>query len=214
MSLRHALMALLETRPMTGYELAKQFDVSAIYVWHAQHPQIYTELRRLEREGLVAVVAAPRGRRSTKRTYYHTPRGCDELARWVETVQLPARERDETYLKATYFEFGSLDGARRQFRAHLEHFQLLERQWQAHADQLRRRETELIRRRLSRAPSAAHEAIVAFKVHVYEGLVERARTEVEWARRGLKLVDRLERGSGVAADEPLARPRPTRPDSR
>jgi len=51
--LRHALLALLEARPMTGYELAKQFDVSAAYVWHAHHPQIYTELRRLEAARLV-----------------------------------------------------------------------------------------------------------------------------------------------------------------
>lgn len=211
MSLRHALMALLEARPMTGYELAKQFDESARRVWHAQHPQIYTELRRLEREGLVDAAAAPRGTKATKRTYFLTEEGCAELARWVGEVRQPASERDAAYLKATYFEFGSLDNARRQFRAHLDHYRMLERQWRAHADQLDRRDTDLLRLRLSRTPDAAHDALVAFKVHVYRGLVERARTEVEWARRGLRLLDRLERDAGVAPDAPLAPPAPTPP---
>jgi hypothetical protein len=41
-------------------------------------------------------------------------------------------------------------------------------------------------------PEDEHDAIVAYKVHVYRGLVERARVEVEWAREGLALVDRLD----------------------
>ena len=40
MSLRHALLALLDASPMTGYELTKIFDQSASRVWHATHPQI------------------------------------------------------------------------------------------------------------------------------------------------------------------------------
>ncbi|MGH3095881.1 MAG: PadR family transcriptional regulator [Streptosporangiales bacterium] len=204
-------MALLEARPMTGYELAKQFDESARRVWHAQHPQIYTELRRLEQEGLVEGTAAPRGTKAIKRTYFLTEDGCAELARWVGAEQQPARERDATYLKATYFEFGSIENARRQFRAHLEHYRLLEQQWCAHADQLDRRDTSLLQLRLSRTPEAAHDALVAFKVHVYRGLVERARTEVEWARSGLRLLDRLQRDADVAPDEPLAPPVPNRP---
>lgn len=211
MSLRHALMALLEARPMTGYELAKQFDESARRVWHAQHPQIYTELRQLERKGLVDVAAAPRGAKATKRTYYLTEDGCDELARWVNEVREPPLEHDAAYLKASYLEFGSLENARRQFRAHLDHYQLLEQQWRAHADLLARRDTELMRLRLARTPDASHDALVAFKVHVYRGLVERARTEIEWAQRGLKLLDELERNSGIAPDEPLAPPTATLP---
>ena len=39
---------------------------------------------------------------------------------------------------------------------------------------------------------ADHDAIVAFKEFAYEGLVERAHMEVDWARRGLALIDRLE----------------------
>ncbi|MGH3500097.1 MAG: PadR family transcriptional regulator [Nocardioidaceae bacterium] len=208
MSLGHALLALLETRPMTGYELAQQFDRSVIFVWHARHSQIYPELRRLEGDGLVRAETASRGTRATKRVYSITQEGCAELERWVTEVRLPTRERDAGYLKATYFEFVSFAIARRQFEAHLAHYRQLQEQWEDHAGELERRETALIKRRLSLAPERAHDAVVAYKVHVYRGLVERARTEVEWARRGLELVDRLEADAGAEPGLAVAPPVP------
>ncbi len=199
MSLRYALLGLLSAQPMTGYELARRFDQSVIHVWHARHSQIYPELRRLEGEGLVHAEDVPRGTHGTKRCYELTDEGREELERWVAEIEPPARPRDAAYLKATYLEFGSFEGARKQFQTHLEHHAEQMRQWQVHADQLERRDTALLRTRLAGAPAEEHDAIVAYKVHVYRGLVERARTEVEWARRGLELVDRLERQAHPAA---------------
>jgi hypothetical protein len=40
-------------------------------------------------------------------------------------------------------------------------------------------------------PAELHEALVAYKVHVYRGLADRARHEARWARRGIALVDAL-----------------------
>ena len=210
MSLGHALLALLEARSMTGYELAQLFDQSAIYVWHARHSQIYPELRRLEADGLVRAETELRGARATKRVYSITGEGCEELARWVGEVELPPRERDLGYLKATYYEFGSFDTARRQFRAHLDHYEQQQKQWEAHVGQLERRATALLQRRLELAPDRAQEAVVAYKVHAYRGLVERARTEAEWARRGLDLVERLQAETGLPAESPVAPPVPPR----
>ena len=222
MSLRHALLGLLEARPMTGYQLAKQFDVSSAYVWHARHPHIYTELRRLEAEGLVEAEEAPRGTAAggtavaggtaaaTKRLYFLTDAGCEALLDWQREVSEPARARDADYLKATFFEFGSFDLAREHFRGHLEHYRRVEAHWRAHADQLERRDTTLLKLRLSYAPRHAHDSIVAYKVHVYRGLTDRARTEVRWAEQGLELVDRLERDSGLASDVTVYRPTPPR----
>ncbi|MEV0388297.1 PadR family transcriptional regulator [Nonomuraea sp. NPDC050643] len=194
MSLRHALLALLEAGPMTGYELAKQFDQSVAYVWHAQHSQIYTELRRLEGEGLVVAETLARGDRATKRAYTLTPEGLAELRSWVREVEELPAVRDSAYVKATYLEYVSFDEARAQFRAHRAHYEALRDRYELHADQLARRETALLRRRLAGSPGAAHDAIVAFKVHAYRGLIARARTEIEWANRGLELIDRLSDG--------------------
>jgi PadR family transcriptional regulator AphA len=177
---------------MTGYDLAKQFDVSVAYVWHAPHSQIYPELRKLEASGLVSAEATPRGTLATKRTYSITSEGVAELERWVAELAPTPPERDAAHLKATYFEFGSFGNARRQFEAHLAHHRGQQLKWETHVAQLEKRDTDLLRRRLAIAPEAEHDVIVGYKVHVYRGLVERARVEVEWARDGLALVDRLE----------------------
>jgi PadR family transcriptional regulator AphA len=208
MALRHALLALLEAHPMTGYDLAKQFDSSAVYVWHAHHPQIYTELRRMEADGLVEAEEAPRGSGATKRRYFLTDPGCDELLRWLGELSEPPPGRDDTLLRATYFEYGSFDLVRRHLNHHREHNERVAAHWHLHADQLERRDTVLLRRRLAHAPLHAHDAIVAYKVHVYRGLTERARLEVRWAEQGLELVDRLERESGLGGDEPPYVPAP------
>lgn len=210
MSLRCALLALLEARPMTGYELAKQFDHSAGYVWHASHSQIYPELRRMEEAGLIRAAATARGRQATKRTYSITDEGCSELRRWVDEIELMTRERSAAHLKATYLEYASYDAARRQFETHLADHLRQVAQWEAHVEQLVRRDTRLLRQRLAQTPEAAHDAIVDYKVHVYRGLISRAQAEVDWAREGLELVDRLQEGAAAqGADRPsvpLARP--------
>ncbi|WP_236791042.1 PadR family transcriptional regulator [Amycolatopsis sp. GM8] len=191
MSLRHALLALLDAGPMTGYELAKQFDQSADRVWHASHPQIYTELRRLEADDLVVADEQPRGTKAVKRAYRLTGDGGRELRRWVSEVEPPSRVRDAAYLKATYFEYAEPETVRRHFEQHRAHHEDQVRRWERHIAQLRGHETELMRRRLDHAPEGDHEAIVAYKVHVYEGLAARARTEIAWADRGLDLLGKL-----------------------
>jgi DNA-binding PadR family transcriptional regulator len=191
MSLRHALLAILAVEPMTGYELTKHFDRSAANVWHAPHSQIYPELRKLEAAGLVTAESVARGDHGIKRTYSITEAGLDVLVGWVEELDPPAAERDAFQLKATYLEYGSFANARRQFEAHLDYHEELRRRWEVHAQVLEQRATALMQRRLEVMPPELHDALVAYKVHVYRGLAERARHEVRWARRGIALVDEL-----------------------
>lgn len=208
MSLRHALLALIEAGPTTGYELAKQFDRSAAYVWRAQHSQIYTELRRLEAEGLVSANTLPRGDRAlaTKRAYELTTDGAAELTRWVAAIDHPPGLRDTAYVKSTYLEYGSYEQARAQFRAHRAYYEKLRDHFEVHVAQLEDRATPLLQQRLRRAEPRAHDAITAFKVHAYRGLIARARSEIGWAEQGLDLVDRL-----AAADPDRPRDAPIVP---
>jgi PadR family transcriptional regulator, regulatory protein AphA len=200
MSLRHALLALLDASPMTGYELTKIFDQSASRVWHATHPQIYTELRKLESENLVVAREEPRGPqgKATKRAYSLTPDGDKELRRWVAEIEQPTPVRDAAYLRATYFEYADADAVRHNFEMHRAYYTDQLQRWERHVEQLRTRATQLLQQRLARSPEAKHAAIVAYKVHVYEGMAERARVEIAWAERGLALVDTL---AGTSTDE-------------
>ncbi|MEN9435698.1 MAG: hypothetical protein RIR09_353, partial [Pseudomonadota bacterium] len=48
MSLAHAVLTSLIEKSSSGFELARRFDKSIGYFWHATHQQIYRELARME----------------------------------------------------------------------------------------------------------------------------------------------------------------------
>jgi DNA-binding PadR family transcriptional regulator len=189
MSLRFALLALLSSTPRTGYDLLRIFDRSVAFVWHAPHTQIYPELRRMEAEGLLAAEEIPRGERGVKRRYRLTEAGGVELTRLAGTAVEPTREKDPYRLKAAYFEWASKDQARAQLELHIDHYEHWLSAWEQMAQALRDRTDPILRERLAVRPAQEHAAIVASKVFAYEGLIARARMEIEWARRGLELLD-------------------------
>ena len=41
MSLKHLILAVVGTRPATGYEITKEFDEVAGFYWRATHQQVY-----------------------------------------------------------------------------------------------------------------------------------------------------------------------------
>jgi DNA-binding PadR family transcriptional regulator len=192
MSLRYALLALLSSRPMTGYDLSKQFSQSVAHVWHAPDSQIYPELNRMERDGLLEAVPVRWGPKGTKKEYHVTEAGLDAFRAWMDSPLEIRRQRDPAYLKAAYLEWADPDSARDQLRQHLDywgaHLALLEQT----RDTLLDRSHPTLQRRLEKFPAADHERIVRYKVFAYDGLIDQARAEVAWAERGLALVDELE----------------------
>ncbi|CUU53592.1 Virulence activator alpha C-term [Parafrankia irregularis] len=59
MSVRNGLLALLAERPMYGYQLRAEFEARTGSTWPLNIGQVYTTLRRLERDGLVVGERAP-----------------------------------------------------------------------------------------------------------------------------------------------------------
>ena len=57
MSVKQALLALLEQGPMYGYQLRAEFEQRTGATWPLNVGQVYTTLTRLERDGLVEAVA-------------------------------------------------------------------------------------------------------------------------------------------------------------
>lgn len=93
MSLRHAILGLLERQPSTGYELTGMFDRSLATTWHARHSQIYPELARLEAAGQIRLHS--RGARRSK-TWEITPAGREELHRWLLEEEPDRSQRNES----------------------------------------------------------------------------------------------------------------------
>lgn len=101
MSLQHALLTSLMEKPSSGYELARRFDRSIGYFWHATHQQIYRELGRMADHGWIAAsdhehegMSRPR-----RKVYRVLPAGRDELVRWVRSPTAGLDQRDEILVK-------------------------------------------------------------------------------------------------------------------
>lgn len=97
MSVRQALMALLELEPMYGYQLRAEFEQRTGTTWPLNVGQVYTTLSRLERDGLVEGTGAD----DEGHVVYHlTDAGRDEVSAWFTTpVPRSQPPRDELAIK-------------------------------------------------------------------------------------------------------------------
>lgn len=191
MSLRYALLALLAVEPMTGYDLAKRFGSSVAFVWHAPDSQIYPELRKMAKDGLLQAEEVPWGPRGRKTQYRITPEGRAAFRDWMNTPLEYSRERDPVHLKAAYLEWAEPSTARKHLTAHIEYHSLRREQWKGMVKELQTGANEMLNKRLAVTPETDRRRTVEYKIFTYEGLIARAETEIEWGRRGLKLVDSL-----------------------
>ena len=97
MSVRQALLALLEQGPMYGYQLRAEFEQRTGATWPLNVGQVYTTLTRLERDGLVEGTGAD-GEGHV--IYRVTPAGRDEVSAWFTTpVPRTQPPRDELAIK-------------------------------------------------------------------------------------------------------------------
>ncbi|MPZ25651.1 MAG: PadR family transcriptional regulator [Micromonosporaceae bacterium] len=97
MSIRHGLLALLESGPRYGYQLRATFEESTGAIWSLNIGQVYTTLSRLERDGLVQPLPEGEG---GQRPYEITEAGRAEVARWFTTpVARTDRPRDALVIK-------------------------------------------------------------------------------------------------------------------
>ena len=99
MSLAHAVLTSLIEKSSSGYELARRFDKSIGYFWHATHQQIYRELARMEAAGWIESSSAPDAGKTRKREYRVLMAGRAELARWAQEPSTPMDLRDEFMVK-------------------------------------------------------------------------------------------------------------------
>lgn len=97
MSVKQALLALLETGPMYGYQLRTEFEQRTGSTWPLNVGQVYTTLARLERDGLVSSDGADD---EGHVRYQVTSAGREEVAGWFATpVARTQPPRDELAIK-------------------------------------------------------------------------------------------------------------------
>jgi DNA-binding PadR family transcriptional regulator len=164
-SVGKVILGMLQWTPRSGYDVKTVVDRSTRFFWAASYGQIYPELRRLERDGLIAGERAGEdGRR--RRAYRLTRRGRARLRAWLLAPEAGYELRDEGLLKLFFADALEPEEALAVLRA-------LRADRQAVADKLRqvRREHAHV---LSRRP---------FPSLVLEYGIEQHEWMVDWCRR-------------------------------
>ena len=180
MSLSHALLTSLVEKSSSGYELARRFDKSIGFFWHATHQQIYRELARMESAGWIEGYSPADAGQSRKREFRVLAPGRRELTRWSQEPSPTLHPHDALTVKlraSAVLGEGDLSGE-------------MQRQLQEHQDRLalyRSIEARDFppRKRLNRK-DAIQRSILARGIRYEEA-------EVAWAQDLLEVLSRKRR---------------------
>ena len=127
-TLGFALLGLLARRELTGYELSHLLREPIGFFWHARHSQIYPELARLEKTGLVRHTLVRQTERPDKKRYRIAAPGRRALKEWVTSPIADSSSRDELTLRTFSIWLADRSRARAMLTAELErHKTLLQR---------------------------------------------------------------------------------------
>ena len=118
MSLKHAILILLESQPGSGYDLVKRFNSGLGWFWNAKHQQVYQELKKLSEAGWLTFEEQAQDSRPDKKNYHLTPGGHAELQRWLADPVQPARTNDALLVKLYGGNHASTDNLREEVVRH------------------------------------------------------------------------------------------------
>lgn len=105
MSLKHAILVLLNRHPGTGYDLAQRFNSGLGNFWNASHQQVYQELKKLDKAKLVEFQVEAQSDKPDKKVYRITRSGQRDLKAWLAEPAQATRIKDTLLVKV----FGAQD---------------------------------------------------------------------------------------------------------
>lgn len=102
-TLKYAILGLLFKRPMTGYEIAKEFNFELAEFWYANHSQIYPELKKLHEESLVTYDIEISGDILESKRYTITELGKKDFIQWLYRDDKIERTPKDIFRLRMYF---------------------------------------------------------------------------------------------------------------
>jgi DNA-binding PadR family transcriptional regulator len=97
MSVKNTLLALLYQRPMHGYELGKQLNLTVHAEWDVKPGQIASTLARLKEANLVDYEIEEREDAPDRKVYCITDEGREELRQWYLTPEVREYRLGDTF---------------------------------------------------------------------------------------------------------------------
>jgi PadR family transcriptional regulator AphA len=98
-SLKHAIMVLLETEAGSGYDLLKRFKQRLGFFWQASHQQIYQQLKVMHQEKLIDCTLEAQQSKPDRKIYTMTAAGHNELFAWLNMACKPQKVNDSLLVK-------------------------------------------------------------------------------------------------------------------
>lgn len=108
----YAVLALLDLRPWTGYELTQQAQRSLRYAWPRSERLLYSEPKKLVQLGYATAHEETTGER-TSNVYEITQAGREALGQWTGSRTDPPRFEIEALLRLLFADHGSMEDLRR-----------------------------------------------------------------------------------------------------
>ncbi len=99
MSLKHAILVLLEREPGSGYDLSQRFAKGIGNFWQASHQQIYQQLKALNSAGLVSHCTQEQAGKPDRKEYQITAQGKAALSQWMNQPEKSPVVRDGVLIK-------------------------------------------------------------------------------------------------------------------
>jgi len=113
MSTKHAILGLLNQRPMHGYEIKKEFEKSVSHIWSINVGQLYTLLKKMEENTEIMKKEVSQENMRDRTIYKITDKGKSELQEWLSSPVLRRQTKDEFYLKMMFLTQIDIEKARK-----------------------------------------------------------------------------------------------------
>lgn len=178
MSLRYAVLTLLDIEPGSGYDLKRRFERSVSHFWSASHQQMYRELHKLHAEGLLDCTEQPQSGKPDKKIYSLTDSGRAALQAWVQQPAPPQKIREPFLIQLFAGHHLSREQARAAVQRQLEEHRVLLDSYLEQNERVLQSEPELQERFW-----LAHQTLLLG--------IEAERTWIAWAE---KMLRELEKG--------------------
>ena len=104
----YAVLALLDLKPWTAYELTHQAQRSLRYAWPKSERLLYSEPKKLVERGYATTHTEETGKRSSN-VYEITEEGRRALGEWAGSRTQPPRFEIEALLKLLFADHGTID---------------------------------------------------------------------------------------------------------
>ena len=103
MSLREAMLGLLDDGPMTGYEIKQSFRNVIQHFWSVSYGQLYPTLKKMHKDGLISLEVVEQKGTANKHVYSITDKGRERFAHWIREPVIKFEELKEPFVLKVFF---------------------------------------------------------------------------------------------------------------